>query len=116
MKIGGNFATNADAFDEGVEFYLLKFINPRQKAKKSVKDKWENLIKRGAYYVTGLWYEVQADGQHYILLDDKPEVFILSHLVRSIKFPMSQMGARFYLDPKVDKATFNSMPYDTLGT
>ena len=36
---------------------------------------WGNLIKRGAYYVIGLWYEVQVDGQHYILLDNKQQVF-----------------------------------------
>ena len=57
LKIGGNFAANADAFDEGVEFYLLKCINLRQKAEKNVQDKWGNLIKIGAYYVIGLWYE-----------------------------------------------------------
>ena len=62
FKIGDSFATNAIVADEGADFYLLKCINPRQEVEKNVKDKWGNLIKRGAYYVIGLWYEVQANG------------------------------------------------------
>ena len=65
--------------------------------------------------VKEIWYKQQSRNPHeYKLLYSKPKVYLLSHLVRAIKFPMERMGSNlFMMSPDVYESLYNSIPFYT---
>lgn len=116
LHVDDNFAVTAGADNEElVDFYLLKCTGEKTCIESPITDAWGNYCPRGSYVVKGVWYEQRSGNPHeYNLLHSKPEVYMLSHLVRAIKFPMERIGHNlFVMFPDVYEAVYNSIPFDT---
>ena len=79
-------------------------------------DAWGNKIGKNTYMVIGHWYK-SLQANLYELWDNKTVVFIYSHLIRAIKFPLELVvldgiGEVFELSNKNHEAIYNSMPFE----
>ena len=79
-------------------------------------DAWGNKIEKHTYMVIGHWYK-SLQANLYELWDNKPVVFIYSHLIRAIKFPLEPVvldgiGEVFEISNENHKVIYNSMPFE----
>ena len=115
LYIGDNFVVVAPPDNEElVDFYLLRCTGEKTCVESPIADAWGNQCARGTYVVKGVWYEQRTGNPHeYKLLRKKPDVYLLSHLVRAIKFPMEKIGQGWFrMSPDVYEAVYNSTPFD----
>lgn len=114
---GDNFAvTSEENNEEAVDFYILKCVVAKDLTTNEQIDAWGNKIEKHTYMVTGHWYK-SLQANLYELWDNKPVVFIYSHLIRAIKFPMEPVvldgiGEVFELSNENHEAIYNSMPFE----
>ena len=117
LMVGDTFAVNAEEGNpEGADFYLLKCIQTKTLATTAICDGWDNNIGPGTFYVTGVFYE-RIDDAMFRLLDSAPPAYLYSHLVRSIKIPLTQISnapnsALYSISLGAYEAIYNSMPWD----
>ena len=88
LTLGDNFSiTFEENNEEAIDFYILKCVVAKDLTTNEQIDAWGNKIEKHTYMVTGHWYK-SLQANLYELWDNKPAVFIYSHLIRAIKFPM----------------------------
>jgi hypothetical protein len=90
LEIGDNFAVNAIANnDEGQEFWIIKCLRPFHKIKNDLIDAQGSSYEVGDDIVIGTYYQKWGIvDDSYVLLEISHIVFIYSHLVWAIKFPV----------------------------
>lgn len=117
LKPGDNFAvTSEENNEEALDFYILKCVVAKDLTTNEQIDAWGNKIEKHTYMVTGHWYK-SLQANLYELWDNKPVVFIYSHLIRAKKFPMEPVvldgiGEVFELSNENHEAIYNSMPFE----
>ena len=93
----------------------MKCVLAKDLTTKEQIDARGNKIEK-TYMVTGHWYK-SLQANFYELWDNKLVVFIYSHLIRAIKFPLEPVvldgiGEVFEISNENHEAIYNSMPFE----
>ncbi|CAM6096299.1 unnamed protein product [Calypogeia fissa] len=109
LEEGENFAVLAEPDDEtGPQFWILLCTERLHMVEEESKiDHYGQTVTRGDQIVVGKYYRQQGRSQYSYVLCPEREAYIYSHLIRAVKFPMTQAIHRqrgntavYKLDPK----------------
>ncbi|CAM6097897.1 unnamed protein product [Calypogeia fissa] len=96
LEEGDHFAVISDPdSDGGMGFWILLCTERLHMVEEhSKEDNYGQTVTRGEQLVVGKYYQQQGQSEYSYVLRPQGEAYIYSHLVRAMKFPMTQATHR----------------------